>query len=191
MERIVTGAFVRAAMGLAMAFSAAPAAADAAPDLAAVVAEAAQISGLPEGLLLAVIAAESGRDARAVSRAGALGLMQLMPRTWLQLRAALGLGSDPFDAHDNVVAGAVYLREMLDRFGPAGFLAAYNAGPARYAAHLDGRALLPRETAAYVARVRAALAGPHAFAPALTGWRASPLFPTTQRRSEDDFPMAR
>ena len=44
------------------------------------------------------------------SRAGALGLMQLMPGTWADMRGRLGLGSDPHDPHDNIIAGAAYLR---------------------------------------------------------------------------------
>jgi hypothetical protein len=76
--------------------------------------------------------------------------MQLMPRTYAELRARYGLGEDPFRPRDNVLAGAAYLREMYDRFGARGFLAAYNAGPARYVQHLAG-GQLPAETRAYVA----------------------------------------
>src|SRR5216683_129537 len=54
-------------------------------------------------------------------------------RGWeTQLRLRYRLGRDPRDPHDNILAGAAYLREMHDRFGAAGFLAAYNAGPGRY-----------------------------------------------------------
>jgi hypothetical protein len=88
-----------------------------------------------------------------VSRAGAMGLMQLMPGTWRDMRLALGLGADPFDPHDNILAGAAYLRLMYDRFGYPGLFAAYNAGPARYAASLSSARPLPSETRAYVAKV--------------------------------------
>ena len=57
--------------------------------------------------------------------------MQIMPATWGQLRARYGLGPDPFDVRDNIMAGAAYLRELHDRYGSPGFLAAYNAGPGR------------------------------------------------------------
>ncbi|MBU6299154.1 MAG: lytic transglycosylase domain-containing protein, partial [Alphaproteobacteria bacterium] len=62
-----------------------------------------------------------------------------------------GLGDDPFNARDNILAGTAYLRQMFDRFGD-GFLAAYNAGPGRYQAYLDGRQSLPAETLSYLMR---------------------------------------
>ena len=71
-----------------------------------------------------------------------MGLMQIMPRTWAELRARYGLGADPYDPHDNILAGAAYIRELHDRYGAPGFLAAYNAGPGRYERHLaTGRPL--------------------------------------------------
>jgi soluble lytic murein transglycosylase-like protein len=72
--------------------------------------------------------AESGGNPRAISAAGAMGLMQLMPATWRSLTARYGLAADPFDVHANILAGAAYLREMLDRYGdlPTA-LADYNA----------------------------------------------------------------
>ena len=88
--------------------------------------DAAQVTGLPPELIVAVMYHESGGNPKAVSRAGARGLMQLMPRT------ARGLGvSDPFDPRQNILGGARYLRAQLDRFGGnlALALAAYNAGP--------------------------------------------------------------
>lgn len=84
--------------------------------------------------------------------------MQIMPQTWVDLSVRYDLGTDPFDAHDNIMAGAAYLREMLDRFGSEGFLAGYNAGPKRYEEHLTTGRSLPDETQAYVAR-RAPLIG--------------------------------
>ena len=119
--------------------------------VAAPVAEAAQRSGIPASWIRAVMQAESGGDARAVSPKGAMGLMQIMPETWATLRIRYGLGADPFDPHDNILAGAAYLRELHDRYGSPGFLAAYNAGPARYEDHLATGQPLPAETRAYVA----------------------------------------
>ena len=87
------------------------------------------------------------------SRAGAMGLMQLMPGTWKLMRERLGLGPDPHDPRDNILAGTYYLRLMHDRFGYPGLFAAYNAGPGRYAAYLAGRSRLPGETAAYLRTV--------------------------------------
>jgi len=134
--------------------------------------------GLPVDLIEAVIAAESGGQARAVSPAGAMGLMQLMPGTWAQLRGRLGLGTDPFDPADNILAGAAYLRELHDRYGAPGFLAAYNAGPGRYEASLAGRPL-PLETRLYVERVAGQSNGRgwDAFGWGQADWRAVGLFP--------------
>ncbi|WP_246649371.1 lytic transglycosylase domain-containing protein [Bradyrhizobium canariense] len=95
--------------------------------------------------------AESGGNAHAISPRGALGLMQIMPATWVELSVRYDLGIDPFDARDNMMAGTAYLREMLDRFGSEGFLAAYNAGPRRYEEHLATGRALPDETQIYIA----------------------------------------
>jgi soluble lytic murein transglycosylase-like protein len=114
--------------------------------------------GIPSEWVERVIYAESrgqthqnGRPVR--SRAGAMGLMQLMPATWAEMRARLRLGSDPDDPRDNILAGTFYLRLMYDRFGYPGLFAAYNAGPTRYAEHLAGRRALPAETVGYLASV--------------------------------------
>src|SRR5688572_12183654 len=96
---------------------------------AAFIAEAARRFGVPEHWIRAVMRVESAGDVRAISSAGAMGLMQIMPATWAELRARYGLGSNPYDPRDNIMAGAAYLREMYDRYGSPGFLAAYNAGP--------------------------------------------------------------
>lgn len=100
----------------------------------------------------------AGRPIR--SPKGAIGLMQLMPATWASMRAALGLGDNPDDPRDNILAGTYYLRLMYDRFGYPGCFAAYNAGPGRYAAWLAGTASLPRETVAYIGMVGARPAVP-------------------------------
>jgi hypothetical protein len=114
------------------------------------VAEAARRFAIPERWIWAVMRAESGGDPRAVSPKGAMGLMQIMPATWAELRARHGLGTDPYDPRDNIFAGAAYLREMRERYGAPGLLAAYHAGPGRYDEYLAGRPL-PAETLAYVA----------------------------------------
>ncbi|WP_370526438.1 lytic transglycosylase domain-containing protein [Caulobacter sp. RHG1] len=149
--------------------------------------EAAARFRLPPSWIYAVIAAESGGDARAVSPKGAMGLMQLMPATWRALSAEHGLGADPFDRRSNVLAGAAYLRELYDRFGADGFLAAYNAGPGRYAEARDGRRQLPAETLIYVARVERSILdwgeGAAAWnAPRSIDWRAAGLFASDQER---------
>lgn len=121
--------------------------------------EAAQRFGIPDAWIYAVIRIESAGRVRAVSSAGAMGLMQLMPGTWARQRTRLMLGSDPFDPRDNILAGTAYLREMYDRYGPAGFLAAYNAGPGRYEEWRDRGRPLPLETRRYVALIAALLQG--------------------------------
>lgn len=120
---------------------------------ATLVMEAARRFGIPEAWIRAVMRIESGGDRRAVSPKGALGLMQLMPKTWAEMRARYGLGRDPFDPHDNILAGAGFLRELHDRYGSPGFLAAYNAGPGRYEDYRDRHRPLPAETVAYVAAI--------------------------------------
>lgn len=147
----------------------------------AAVVEASRRYSLPTGWIRAVMKAESDGQVRAVSAEGAMGLMQIMPGTWDELRGQLELGPDPFDVRDNVMAGAFYLRQLLDRFGRHGFLAAYNAGPGRYAQHLYNGRVLPLETRAYVARLAPAIA---ATAPSgqpearqrMPDWRSSGLF---------------
>ncbi len=137
-------------------------------DRGELVAEAAARFALPPRWITAVMRAESGLDAAAVSSAGAMGLMQVMPKTYAELRLRYGLGADPFHPRDNILAGAAYLREMYDRFGAPGFLAAYNAGPKRYAQHLDHGRPLPLETRRYVAALAPAITevvGPIAAAP--------------------------
>jgi D-alanyl-D-alanine carboxypeptidase len=79
--------------------------------------------------------------------------MQVMPGTYDELRRRYRLGSDPFEPHNNILAGVAYLREMSDRFGAADALAAYNAGPGRLESHLSGDVPLPVETIKYVASI--------------------------------------
>jgi hypothetical protein len=86
-----------------------------------------------------------------------MGLMQIMPATWAELRERYNLGNDPYDPHDNILAGTAYLRELLDRYGSPGVFAAYNAGPSRYEQYLAG-GTLPDETRAYVAKLANLLA---------------------------------
>jgi membrane-bound lytic murein transglycosylase B len=122
-------------------------------EIAAAIRDAAIRFGLPETWIRAVIGVESAWNGRAISRAGAMGLMQVMPGTYAELRRRYGLGPDPFDPRDNIMAGAAYLREMYDRYGEHGFLAAYNAGPGRWEQFVHRGRQLPAETRAYIARL--------------------------------------
>jgi len=149
---------LKAIVATAALLLARPASAETVADWHPFVTEASRRFGLPPAWIERVMQAESaGRTTLGgrpiVSRAGAMGLMQLMPGTWAAMRAWLGLGRDPFDPHDNIIAGSAYLRLMYDRFGYPGMFAAYNAGPGRYAAWRVGRAELPSETRAYLAAV--------------------------------------
>jgi len=120
------------------------------------VADAARRFGIPEAWIRAVMRVESNGDSRAVSSAGAMGLMQIMPATWASLRVRHGLGSNPYDMRDNIMAGAAYLRAMHDRYGNVtAMLAAYNAGPGRYDEYLSRGRPLPTETLAYLAKLAA------------------------------------
>lgn len=89
--------------------------------------EAASQSGLPEALIAAVIQAESSFKPETRSRAGAMGLMQLMPDNVKELGV-----SNVFDPRQNILAGARHLRDQVDQFGTLEkSLAAFNAGPGR------------------------------------------------------------
>lgn len=155
-NRLGFAAFLAAVLfGDAPAFGQ-PAAEQAQPrsvDIASHVSEASQRFGIPEGWIYAVMRTESAGRIGAVSSAGAMGLMQLMPGTWARQRARFGLGADPFDPRDNIMAGTSYLREMYDSYGTTGMLAAYNAGPGRYEDWRDRGRALPAETRAYVAKI--------------------------------------
>ncbi|KFC62050.1 Lytic transglycosylase [Devosia sp. LC5] len=168
-----------------------PEQATAGQSIAAHIAEASQRFGIPEPWIRAVLRAESAGDMRAVSSAGAMGLMQIMPDTWAELRLRHGLGRDPFDPRDNILAGTAYLREMLDRYGNiAAMLAAYNAGPGRYDEHLATGRSLPAETRAYVAQLAPILGAevpaaiPVAAPPPPPDWREAPLFVDRSGRNE-------
>jgi len=119
--------------------------------------EASQRFGVPPSWIGAVIHVESRGNVRAVSPKGAMGLMQIMPDTWAELRQRYHLGVNPYDPHDNIIAGSAYLRELYDHFGAAGFLAAYNAGPQRYQDYVSGLRPLRDETKLYLAKLASLL----------------------------------
>jgi len=156
--------------------------AEASAPFAAFVAEASQRYGIPVAWIRALMRVESANDVRAVSPKGAMGLMQLMPDTWAYLRARYRLGSDPFDPRENILAGAAYMRELYDRYGAPGFLAAYNAGPGRYDDFVSNGRPLPAETRAYVAQLAPLVGGepsPVVVAVAAAdplSWTRAPLF---------------
>lgn len=159
------------------------------------IAEAAQRFELPAAWIRAVMRSESDGDPRAISPRGAMGLMQVMPETWTKLRIRHRLGDDAYDPHDNIIAGAAYIRDLFDRYGSPGWVAAYNAGPGRYEASLKGRPL-PTETRAYVAAIAPALGddGDRANVAIATidppEWTRAPLFTAQPDRSPAVDPMS-
>lgn len=117
--------------------------------------EASRRFAVPEPWIRAVMAAESAGqtilDGRPItSPAGAMGLMQVMPETYAEMRLRHGLGADPYDPRDNILAGTAYLRAMYDRYGYPRFFAAYNAGPTRFEDYLLRGVSLPEETLHYL-----------------------------------------
>jgi hypothetical protein len=121
--------------------------------------EASRRFSIPALWIRSVMQVESGGNAQALSPKGAMGLMQILPETYTAVSQAFGLGADPYQARDNIMAGTAYLREMLDLYGTSGFLAAYNAGPARYDEHLETGEPLPEETQIYLSRLASMLSG--------------------------------
>jgi soluble lytic murein transglycosylase-like protein len=127
--------------------------------------DAASRFGVPERWVREVMRQESGGrlygndGALITSSAGAMGLMQVMPQTYESLRNRYGLGEDPYEPRNNILAGAAYIREMYDRYGAPAFLAAYNAGPDCVDAYLADGTPLPDETVGYLASVAPRLGG--------------------------------
>jgi hypothetical protein len=126
--------------------------------------EASNKYDIPETWIRALMRVESGgkeylNGSLITSGVGAMGLMQVMPQTYDELRDRYNLGDDPFDPHDNIMAGVAYMREMYELYGSPGFLAAYNAGPARLDDYLANVRPLPDETRHYVAMIGPNLLG--------------------------------
>ncbi len=126
--------------------------------------EAAAKYDMPERWVREVMRQESGgrlyENGQLITSApGAMGLMQVMPGTYDELRSRYSLDDDPYEPHDNIMAGTAYLREMYDLYGSPGFLAAYNAGPGRLDDYLNRGKGLPLETRRYVAKIGARMGG--------------------------------
>jgi hypothetical protein len=113
---------------------------------------AAQKFGVAEDWIKAVMRMESGgrtllsEKKPITSNKGAMGLMQVMPATYHDMQQQHGLGSNPYDPHDNIFAGAAYLSWLKDKYGYPKMFAAYNAGPGT----VEAQRKLPDETRAYV-----------------------------------------
>jgi hypothetical protein len=126
---------------------------------------ASQRFGLPVLWINAVMRMESGgrtmlsENQPMISDRGALGLMQVLPGTYDEMRRQYRLGADPFRPHDNIMAGAAYLRWLKGKYGFPALFAAYNAGPQRVDDLLARGTQLPAETQAYVAGISKILGG--------------------------------
>lgn len=144
------------------------------------IAQASERFNVPEKWIRVVMQVESGGRTMAgdrqpiVSRAGAMGLMQLMPDTYRDMRAEFGLGPDPFTPRDNIFAGAAYLRWLKGKYGYPAMFAAYNDGPGNLEERLTNAGLLPQETRTYVARVTAGIEG-RDFTGGLSGLHTKPV----------------
>jgi soluble lytic murein transglycosylase-like protein len=127
--------------------------------------EASKRFGVPRSWIRAVMLAESGgrtmiaEGQPITSGAGAMGLMQLMPSTYADMRAQYGLGADPYDPHDNIVAGAAYLRWLRQKYDYPEMFAAYNDGPGNLEEKLASGGLLPAETRLYLVNVTSSVEG--------------------------------
>lgn len=121
--------------------------------------------GVPVLWINAVMRMESGgrtmltENHPMVSDKGALGLMQVLPGTYAEMAQQYKLGPDPFQPHDNIMAGAAYLRWLKGKYGFPALFAAYNAGPQRLEDFLERGVALPAETQAYVAGIDKILGG--------------------------------
>lgn len=122
------------------------------------ISEASNRFDIPERWIREVMRVESGGRTEMnghpiTSGAGAMGLMQVMPATYDELRGRYELGDDPYDPHNSILAGTAYIRELYDLYGSPGFLAAYNGGPGRLDDFLTRNRPLPDETRRYVAKI--------------------------------------
>ncbi len=113
---------------------------------------------VPETWIREVMRVESGGHEYlggqlTVSSAGAMGLMQVEPETYQEMAARYGLGDDPFNPYDNIMAGTAYIHEMYVVYGSPGFLAAYNAGPGRLDRFMNDGVPLPNATQNYIAMI--------------------------------------
>ena len=123
------------------------------------IAIAAKRFDVPENWIRAVMHIESGgrtmlgENQPITSSAGAMGLMQLMPQTYNDMRVQYRLGANAYDPHDNILAGAAYLRTLRAKYGYPNMFAAYNDGPGNLEARMVDGGLLPAETINYVATI--------------------------------------
>jgi hypothetical protein len=125
--------------------------------------EASKRFGVPRDWIIEVMRQESGGrtvlqgDLPITSDKGAMGLMQVMPETYRDMRLDYRLGDDPYEPRNSVLAGAAYLKFLNGKYGYPALFAAYNTGPGNLEANLLGNKNLPQETIAYLANIRVRL----------------------------------
>lgn len=129
------------------------------------IAEAARRFDVPQVWIRAVMQIESGGRTMLTqtepmrSSMGAMGLMQLMPATYNDMRVQYRLGANPYDPHDNILAGAAYLKFLRGKYPYPALFAAYNDGPGNLETRLRAGGLLPPETVNYVGMITGRLGG--------------------------------
>jgi soluble lytic murein transglycosylase-like protein len=177
------------------------------------ISEAARRFNVPKPWIRGVMRLESGghlmlNGEPTQSRAGALGLMQLMPDTYRDMQARYGLGSEIANPRDNILAGTAYLGQLRKEWGEEFAFAAYNAGPGRVSDSLSGGGALPPETQLYQSNIANLLGLPlpvigvkrHEFIPrsllslraqqrrsaaSLRAWRETPVDPALRATYQD------
>ena len=130
-----------------------------------IAAKASKRFGVPLIWINAVMRLESGgrtmlsENQKMISDKGALGLMQVLPGTFAEMRAQYGLGADVFDPKNNINAGTAYLKWLRGKYGFPAMFAAYNAGPGSVEAVMAHTKVLPAETRLYMAGINKILGG--------------------------------
>ena len=168
----------------------------AADHLDGITAEASERFGIPAAWIRAIVRVEISRNAHTPSRKDGVGLSQLSPERWTELRHRYALGTNPSDLRDSILAGTAHLREMYDRYGSKDFLATYIMGPTSYDEHMKSDAPLPEETQAVVADLGRLIelglkdvVGSTTRAKVIS-WRKAPLFVAQTERSSSDKALA-
>ena len=132
--------------------------------------EAAKRFNVPQVWIRSVMQIESGgrtmltETQPIISTAGAMGLMQIMTETYADMRRDNHLGPNPYDPHDNIMAGAAYLHFLNQKYGYPTMFAAYNDGPGHLEQRMINGGMLPNETRNYVTNITGILNGTGGFA---------------------------
>ena len=149
--------------------------------------EASKRFGVPRDWIIEVMRQESGGrtvlqgDLPITSEKGAMGLMQVMPETYRDMRLDYRLADDPYDPRNSVLAGTAYLKFLHGKYGYPALFAAYNTGPGNLEANLLGKRNLPAETIAYLANIRVRLGDSTTTGGSFAGSQPQPVTATFTR----------